>query len=1166
MQAWLVVSVAILYLLVLFAVARFGDTYQQTDGLRSRATIYPLSLAIYCTSWTFFGSVGLAASSGLDFLAIYIGPILMITLGFGLFKKVASLSKRESITSVADFLGARYGKSVKVAAVATIIAVVGTIPYIALQLKAVSSSLDTLISPQGFHLSANLSFLGPIFGDVSFLIAICLAAFTILFGTRHSDATEHQFGLMLAVALESFIKLAAFLSIGLFVTFFMFDGVGDLINQASNNPDILAIVERDIDFINVAVLTFLSFVVFLLLPRQFHVAIVENQTEEELTRARWLFPLYLVLINLFVIPIAAAGLIKFGTQTSADNFVLALPQSVGNNFVSIFAFIGGLSAGTAMVIVACVALAIMISNHLIIPAYLSSNVAQIKNAQSVNMEQRILKIRRWAISGVLMLAFAYYKLADNTQALASIGLVSFAAIAQLAPAFFGGLFWRRANARGAMTGMIIGFVFWAQTLLLPTMGIDLNTFNIFPSFLTSLEFLGFNNFSSGVVLSLSFNTLGFVITSFLFKTSPLEGHQATLFVGYKKEKLIAQNYDGDVSVTVAQIKELLVRYLGDTRTERAFTRYCEETGNVLRGIDRADIKLIQFSEQLLASAIGSSSSRLVHSLLLQRFGSTSTANLSLLDEATEAIQYNRDVLQTAFDQLEQGITVFDSDYKLSFWNKRFRGLLDLPISVGQAGTPLSEIARTIALQHRNSDEDRSFDELQENLLKPNTAWGLALPKLERILEIRSSPMPGGGIVVAWNNVTERMLVSEALREANETLEKRVEERTSDLVFANKELEIATRSADLANASKTKFLSAAGHDLLQPLNAARLYASTLIEKSTDGANDILAGNISKSLDSVEELLGSILAISRLDSVDPKMNIGTFPIQKIFDQIDIEFRPMAEEKNLDLIIMPSSLWVKSDPAYLRRLLQNLVSNSIKYTPDGKILVGCKRTNENVFVEVMDTGLGIDDEDQDSVFSEFTRLDSGIQQAPGLGLGLSIVDRISKILNHPVTLNSTLNVGTRFRVALPRKEADPENNTSDAQEKEKYTNSLSGLRVLCIDNDLTILDGMRTLLEQWKCDVVIAVDANSAIKEMRNKRYAPEIALVDYHLDAQNGLQAISQFRDAGYSQLQAILVTADRSPEVQKEAEAVGVSILNKPIRPAPLRAVLSQARTQLNAAE
>lgn len=1166
MQAWVVVGVAILYLLVLFAVARFGDTYKQTDGLRSRVTIYPLSLAIYCTSWTFFGSVGLAASSGLGFLAIYLGPILMITLGFGLFKKVASLSKRESITSVADFLGARYGKNGKVAAVATCIAVVGTVPYIALQLKAVSSSLATLISPQGFQLSANLSFLGPIFGDASFLIAICLAAFTILFGTRHSDATEHQFGLMLAVALESFIKLAAFLAVGLFVTFFMFDGISDLYTQAINNANIMQIVERDLDPVNVAVLTFLSCVVFLLLPRQFHVAIVENHTEEELSRARWLFPLYLVLINLFVIPIAAAGLIHFGTEINADSFVLALPQSVNNNFISLFAFVGGLSAGTAMVIVACVALAIMISNHLIIPAYLSRSASQNENDPGVNMERRILKIRRWAITSVLLLAFAYYKLADNTQALASIGLVSFAAIAQLAPAFFGGLFWRRANAKGAITGMVIGFIIWTQTLLLPTMATGINAYDALPSFLSVLNYLGLNNFSIGVLLSLLFNTIGFILASLLFKVSPLEGHQATLFVGYKKEKFVTEKQIGDVNVTVAQIKELLVRYLGGTRTERAFLRYSEETGNIIRDFDKADSELIQFSEQLLASAIGSSSSRLVHSLLLQRFGATSTANLLLLDEATEAIQYNRNVLQTAFDQLEQGITVFDSDYKLSFWNKQFRSLLNLPISIGQAGTPLGDIAKTITLQHRTSKTDTSFDDLQENLLKRNTVWGLALPKLEKILEIRSSPMPGGGIVIAWNNITERMLVSEALREANETLEKRVEERTSDLVQANNELEKATHSADLANESKTKFLAAAGHDLLQPLNAARLYASTLNEQKYEGIGNVLASNISKSLDSVEELLGSILAISRLDSVEPKMNITMFPIQKIFDQIDIEFRPMADEKNLNLVIIPSSLWVHSDPAYFRRLVHNLVSNAIKYTPKGKVLIGCKRTNDQVFVEVMDTGLGIGANDQDTVFSEFIRLDAGIQQAPGLGLGLSIVERISKILNHTVTLDSTLSKGTRFRVALPRSKVSNKNSTLEKPETEKITNALSGLRILCIDNDPTILDGMRTLLEHWNCNVITATDASSAIKEMRSKRFAPEIALVDYHLDTQTGLEAIDQFRDAGYARLQAILVTADRTSEVQKQAALVGVPIMNKPIKPATMRAILSQAKTQLSAAE
>ena len=457
MHPGLLAALAFCYLLLLFAVARFGDTHREGSLLRSHATIYPLSLAIYCTTWTFFGSVGLAASSGLSFLTIYLGPILVMTIGYPVLKKVISLSKQQRITSVADFLGARYGKSVRVAAVATIICVVGTVPYIALQLKAVSTSLSLLISPQGVQEAAAL----PLLGDFSLFIVVVLAIFTILFGTRHADATEHQDGLMLAIALESAIKLAAFLIVGIFITWFMFDGLGDLYAKAASNERIRSVAATGADSTNLIVLTVLSTLAFMLLPRQFHVAVVENYSERELNRARWLFPLYLVLINLFVLPIAAAGVLTFGDTLNGDHFVLALPETAGKTVIAAIAFLGGLSAGTAMVIVACVALAIMISNHLVLPAYLRGDGYDIRE-DPTDMEQRILVIRRTAITLVLLLAYAYYKAADNSQALASIGLVSFAAAAQLAPAFFGGLFWRGANARGAIAGMVLGLLVWAQ--------------------------------------------------------------------------------------------------------------------------------------------------------------------------------------------------------------------------------------------------------------------------------------------------------------------------------------------------------------------------------------------------------------------------------------------------------------------------------------------------------------------------------------------------------------------------------------------------------------------------------------------------------------------------------------------------------------------------------
>ncbi|MCB1465216.1 MAG: hybrid sensor histidine kinase/response regulator, partial [Nitratireductor sp.] len=363
LQGWAVIGTAFLYLLALFAVASYGDRSRHGRQIASRPNIYAFTLAIYCTTWTFFGSVGLAASSGLNFLPIYIGPVVMITLGFPLVSRIVRLSKEERITSAADFLGARYGKSIHVAGVATLIAVIGTIPYIALQLKAISTSVITLISH--YSLVSEARFLT--LGEISILIAITLAVFTVLFGTRHADATEHQDGLMLAVAVESVVKIAAFVCVGVFVTWFMFDGFSDLRDKALADPGVVAMVSRGFDVGNFAILTLLSFLVFLLLPRQFHVTVVENHSERELKRARWLFPAYLVGINLFVIPIAVAGLIRFGSPANADLFVLTLPTSAGNDVISLFAFLGGLSAGAAMVVVACVALAIMISNDLVLP-------------------------------------------------------------------------------------------------------------------------------------------------------------------------------------------------------------------------------------------------------------------------------------------------------------------------------------------------------------------------------------------------------------------------------------------------------------------------------------------------------------------------------------------------------------------------------------------------------------------------------------------------------------------------------------------------------------------------------------------------------------------------------------------------------------------------------
>ena len=459
LQGWLIVALALAYIGLLFLVASYGDRSRVTRASSARLFIYPLSLAIYCTSWTFFGSVGLASRSGFDFLTIYIGPMLMLGLGFPLLIRIVRLAKSQNITSIADFIAARYGKSQTVAATVALIAIIGMIPYIALQLKAVSSSVSTILAeaaPEGI--------IQPLFGDLALFVALAMATFAVLFGTRHIDATEHQDGLMLAIATESVVKLVAFLSVGIFVTIVMFSGPVALVTQALEQPRTAAVLARAPQLASLCAMTMLSFFAIVLLPRQFHVTVVENHAESEIRRAAWLFPLYLVLINLFVLPIAMAGLLTFPAgHVDSDMFVVALPFAADSELITLVAFIGGLSAATAMVIVETVALAIMVSNDIVMPLVLKRRATLA--AEVADAGAQLLATRRVAIFVILFLAYAYYRSAGEAQ-LAAIGLLSFAAIAQLAPAFFGGLIWRRATSLGAIAGMSAGVLVWAYTLLL----------------------------------------------------------------------------------------------------------------------------------------------------------------------------------------------------------------------------------------------------------------------------------------------------------------------------------------------------------------------------------------------------------------------------------------------------------------------------------------------------------------------------------------------------------------------------------------------------------------------------------------------------------------------------------------------------------------------------
>ncbi|HEX2510385.1 MAG TPA: NahK/ErcS family hybrid sensor histidine kinase/response regulator [Microvirga sp.] len=1174
--SWAVVLSALVYLCMLFAVAHWGDL----SGGRimrgaARSTVYAMALAVYCTSWTFFGSVGLATRSGLDFLTIYLGPILLIGFGHALVARVVRLAKAQNITSVADFVAARYGKSERVAALVSLIAVVGCIPYIALQLKAVSASLGVFLEvtdPPAIGRSV------PIFGDLALVVSGVLAGFAVAFGTRHTDATEHQDGLVLAIALESVVKLVAFLWVGLYVTFWMFGGLDGLARGLAGKNLDFSIAFRTSDTGSILTLTLLAACASLLLPRQFHMTVVENRSVEDVRRAAWLFPLYLVLINLFVVPIALGGLAAFPEgHIDRDMTVLALPLHDGAGGVAMVAFLGGLSAATAMVIVESVAVAIMISNHLVLPvilrrrAYLGAALPP----QSADLSGFVLGVRRIAIVLVVLLGYAYYRAAGDA-ALAAIGLLSFAAIAQIAPVFLGGLVWSRGTALGASAGLTAGFVTWLYTLLLPSLvweGVHLSDvimsgpFGIAALRPTALFGTEMPQLTHGVVWSLAFNILAYVGFSLLKPATALERMQAAAFVGEPDLSIAPSFRLFRATVTVDELKTTVARYLGEERTASSFEGYALGRGHELDGRAEADIHLLRYAEHLLASAIGAASSRLALSLLLRRRNVSTKAALQLLDDASAAIQYSRDLLQHAIDHARQGITVLDRDLHLLAWNRAFIDLYELPPELVRVGVGLDDIVRFNA--ERGSYGSGPPEELAATRLHSFVhdvePVRIRLQPSGKVIEIRSNQLPDGGFVTTYTDVTETVAAEEARQRANETLEQRVRERTEELTRLNEALLLAKAEADEANISKTRFLAAASHDILQPLNAARLYATSLVERDREAGESTLAENIDASLDAVEEILTALLDISRLDTGAMKPQWSSFRIDELTRQLQREFEPVAREKGLALTFVPSSLTVRSDRRLLRRLLQNLVSNAIKYTPSGRVLVGVRRRGPRLVIEVWDTGLGIPASKQKVVFREFQRLDQGAKVARGLGLGLSIVERIGRVLDHSITLSSEPGRGSVFRVEMPVVARLPASVTPLEQPRAPAT-PLAGLKVLAVDNEPAILEGMRLLLTGWGCQAIVAADLKGALQAIRGTGVEPEAVVADYHLDEGDGLDVIRSLRWTLKADMPAVLVTADRTPAVREAANAMNVHVLNKPLKPAALRALLAQWRASRVAAE
>jgi len=658
LQGWVIVLVAFAYLGVLFAIAYYGDKRAEAGrSIIANPYIYALSLAVYCSTWTFYGSVGRAASTGIGFLPVYLGPTLMVALWWYTMRKIIRITKAYRITSIADFISSRYGKSQMLGGLVTVIAVIGVIPYISLQLKAISGSFTILRNYPRIVMPAQ-AVAQPILNDTALYIALMLAAFTILFGTRHLDATERHEGLVAAIAFESVVKLLGFLVVGAFVTFGIYRGFGEIFRLAQQAPRLQALMtvaDTGNTYGTWGFLTFLSMLSIVTLPRQFQISVVENVDEDHLRKAIWLFPLYLLLINVFVLPIALGGMMLFaGRGVDADTFVLTLPMAQQKEALALFAFIGGLSAGTGMVIVETIALSTMVCNDLVMPVLL--RVKWLRLNESPDLSRLLLSIRRWAITGILMLGYIHFRAAGEAYALVATGLISFAAVAQFAPAIFGGIYWRGGTRDGAIAGLSAGFAVWAYTLLLPSFA---KSGWLPASFLTEGPFgipllkpqqlfglSGLDEISHCLFWSMLANIGTHVVVSLAGRQSITETGQATMFVDvFRRTQASERSGLWRGSAAVEDLLPLLGRFLGPDRAREAFSAYARR-----RGVDspeqlRADADLVAFAETQLAGAIGGASARVMVASLVQEQPPGLDEVMDILDQASQVRAYSRQLEQ-----------------------------------------------------------------------------------------------------------------------------------------------------------------------------------------------------------------------------------------------------------------------------------------------------------------------------------------------------------------------------------------------------------------------------------------------------------------------------------------------------------------------------------------
>lgn len=1088
----------LLWLALMFATALYGER-RPTLFARHWRHVYALSLAVHCTSWTFYGTVTQAARYGWPLPPTFLGAILFYALAVAFMVRLVRLARETNATSIADLIATRLGKDAWLAAAVTAVAVLGLIPYIALQLKAVTMSFATLTAGAGGTPAS-----AP-WRDSALYVALAMALFAMLFGTRRASAAEHNRGLVLAMAFESLFKLAAMLALGAFVWF----GLGALPDAASAPPPQPAG--------GFAPLVLLGALAMFILPHQFHVGVVECRDDRDVSTARWLFPLYLALIALPALPLARAGTALLGDSVPSDMYALALPYSQGRHGVALFAFLGGLSAATGMVVVSTLALSLMIGNHWFAPGLLRSAWSKPRGG---DRRGDVLLLRRACIVAIMLSAWAYSRWIGGSEALADVGAVSFSALATLAPAL-GFAVWRpQTPPRAAIVGMVGGFAVWTWVMLVPMLA---GQGDAAPAWLREGP-LGQAWLSPAGLFGLTgWSPLGRAVGASLFVGIAL----TLLAVGWRREApRLAGRRLGREALRAAGL-----RFLARERVEQLLAD-APASGPVPDAVEAR-------VERELSAVLGSASARLLLNAARSEAGELDTV-AAIVGEASQDLRFNQQLLEAALQNMSQGISVVDREQRLVAWNRRYAELFGFTEELLQVGRPVADLTRWALLRmpHRGSDEAA----LQRRIAFMRAGTPHLTERVfpdGSIIEIRGNPMPGGGFVATYTDVSDSRRAEIELKRANETLEQRVAERTALL-------ETAKREAEHANDAKSRFLAAIGHDLLQPLHAAHLLTDALQQRS-DGEQNELARQIGGALDSTADLLTTLLDMSRLEAGGLAPEPRDFPLADVLEPLAEQFRAIAAERGLRLRFVPTRAWTHGDPQLLRRILQNFLANAVRYTLRGGVLLGARRVGGRLRVEVHDTGPGIAEHESQAIFEEFRRGEDAAGQ--GLGLGLSIADRIARLLDAPLSLRSRLGVGTVFAVELPRLAS------CQAAPAATARGGLAGRVLLAVDNDPMALDALRQMLEGWGCRVLAATDGDGAESALAGE--TADAWLFDFHLDRDDTGVALHERLAARFGARPCLILSADQTGAVRHAAQQADLPLLSKPLRPLALKSVLDR---------